>query len=109
MGSTPQQSLPGSSPSNGPQSYNPNFNDAYAAHLPNEYFGNNAINDPSSILNAYLQHLPQFQKSLMSSNNPDGPTTIPKPAAPAGGGGGGKGKGAMDYLDPIGSAFFDLF
>lgn len=108
MGSTPQQSLPGSSPSNGPQMFNPNFNDAYAAHMPSSYSSNEPINDPSSILNAYLRHLPEFQKSLLSSNNTDGPNKAPAPIM-QGGGGGGKGKGAMDYLDPIGSGLFDLF
>lgn len=106
-GDNPQQSLPGVNPTPHPQAYLPNFNDAYSQYMPESYRSNEPIFDPSAIINAYQKYIPQFQKSLMSSDNPDGPNQFQ--TQKSGGGGGGGGKSIMDTLDPIGSIFRGLF
>jgi len=61
----------------------PNLFQAAQRHMPAEYFGNKPINDPTAILNAYMQNLPAFLASTKSQNSvvPKA-TTTPNVTAP---------------------------
>lgn len=54
----------------------PNLFQPYAQNMPSEFFGTKPINDPTSILQAYMQNLPQFLAASRSS-------ATPAPVAPA--------------------------
>ncbi len=76
-GEAPQASLQADVPllPTKPQVYNPTFSNAYQKKKPQSYFQNDQITDPSSVLNAYMKNVPQFQKSVQSSNEQDGPSS----------------------------------
>lgn len=47
----------------------PHLFDAAQQHMPSSYFGNQQIHDPSAILSAYMQYLPDFLASTRSQNS----------------------------------------
>lgn len=120
-GESPQASLQADVPliPNKPQSFNPSFSKAYTNHMPSSYFGNDQVTDPSAILNAYMKYLPDFQKSLQSSNNSNGPSTNNGGQQAAlnfllaglnHGVGGGSGVGGIKkFADPISGSILGLF
>lgn len=46
----------------------PRLFEPYQQNMPSEYFGNQPINDPTSILNAYMQNMPAFLAASRSEN-----------------------------------------
>jgi len=56
----------------------PNVMQPYNQYMPQQYFGNKPIYDPTAILQAYAQHLPAFLEAAGSVNNPNMPFIIPK-------------------------------
>ncbi len=58
----------------------PNLFSAAQQYMPGSYFGSGKITDPTSILNAYMQHLPAFMNAAKSvSNMPPNPPVITTP------------------------------
>lgn len=61
--------------------YTPNLFKPSMQYMPQEYFGNRPIEDPTSILNAYMMHMPEFLKASRSEVIPKNVVT-PTQAAP---------------------------
>ena len=67
----------------------PNAFEQFYQNMPQEYFGNAPINDPSAILNAYMKNMPQFltirpepvQKAVATSSG-GGKSAVSKILAP---------------------------
>lgn len=62
----------------------PNLFKPAQQYMPEEYFANRQIHDPSSILNAYIQHMPDFLAGTKSQSYY--PSSVPKPTPALSGG-----------------------
>lgn len=82
MGGDPKSNFGGSGSRPNPAltQQTPNLFQAAQQHMPASYFGNQPINDPTAILNAYMQNLPAFLASTRSQNSvvpPPAPAPVP--------------------------------
>lgn len=82
----------------------PNLFKPYTRHMPQQYFGTGPVNDPSAILDAYMQNMPEFLKASRSQNTYVPPPPVPKPSSGGGGGSNILKDGILSYSNPIGLA-----
>ena len=59
--------------------YAPNTLLAAQKYMPSQYFGNKQISDPTAILNAYTQNMPDFLRAMQTQPMPAG---LPKSLQP---------------------------